>query len=691
MADMSYDGYQSSGGPRPPPTRASLQGQGQRPPGPPARNPPPMPIVRPPLPNRMNGGQSSRPPPNRLGGAPPPPLRSNGVGPARNGRMAPPGRNLGGSPSFPPNNGSGPTGSPPPPPPAAMRASIQQRSPIPSKSTGAPRSMVVQRPPGPPPANGTGVVRVNSQRYEGFPLMGVPMAMEPQSVETFQANITYPPNHQSNNHPNTPTSRDSGNSAPFQYPAASQPKQAENPIDKNSASNGIYGGVTIPIQRDTNGDDDERGKNKDDTLRSSAKSALKNLFKKKKDKEYVPTVGTPFNVQHNIHVDFNSVTGFEGLPQEWEVLLKTSGIRKDEVLEKPEAVLDVLNFHDQYTKQKEQKVAKPMAAPRNQPPKQVKPKEDNSSYEQGGSFPEEKEVNLRDLINKDDPNQIYTDSKKIGEGAAGEVFLATDCRTGQRVAIKKMPLNNQNMKLLITEIGIMKTSVHPNIVAYTDSFLVGETIWVVMEFMAGGCLTEVLEQYENGVEMTESQIASVCRDTLSGLTYIHTLHRIHRDIKSDNLLLGDDGGVKLADFGYAAQLTQEKQKRNTIVGTPYWMAPELIRGQNYDHKVDLWSLGIMCMEMAEGEPPYMEFPPLRALFLITTKGIPDLKETNKWTPEFKDFVRRCLDKEPETRPEAAELLKHPFLRKGCSPSELVQLTQVAKRAKEKASQLPAIF
>jgi serine/threonine protein kinase len=101
---------------------------------------------------------------------------------------------------------------------------------------------------------------------------------------------------------------------------------------------------------------------------------------------------------------------------------------------------------------------------------------------------------------------------------------------------------------------------------------------------------------------------------LRGLAYIHSLHRIHRDIKSDNLLIGDDGSIKLADFGYAAQLTQEKQKRNTIVGTPYWMAPELIRGQNYDQKVDLWSLGIMIMEMAEGEPPYMEFPPLRVCF-----------------------------------------------------------------------------
>lgn len=144
--------------------------------------------------------------------------------------------------------------------------------------------------------------------------------------------------------------------------------------------------------------------------------------------------------------------------------------------------------------------------------------------------------------------------------------------------------------------------------------------WVVMELMDGGCLTDVLEQFDS-VRMTEGQIAHVCQQTLSALSYIHASHRIHRDIKSDNILLNTKGQVKIADFGYAAQLTQDQQKRHTVVGTPYWMAPELIRGHDYGTKVDIWSTGIMLMEMVEGEPPYMEFPPLRALFLITTKVI----------------------------------------------------------------------
>jgi len=389
-----------------------------------------------------------------------------------------------------------------------------------------------------------------------------------------------------------------------------------------------------------------------------------------------------------------------------------------------------LNFHTQYTQQ-QPNVVKPAPAPRaNKPTIPTPPspssrsavpaagsnrgnyeKEQPLSYENTEEeneenenenendesycqesitkppLPEERQMTLQDLLNREDPNVIFKDQKKVGEGAAGEVFLARDSRSGEEVAIKKMPVNNQNMKLLVTEIGIMKSSTHPNIVHYFDSFLVQEHIWVVMEYMGGGCLTEVLEQFENGVHMTEEMIANICSNTLKGLHYIHNLHRIHRDIKSDNILLGSNGEVKLADFGYAAQLTLEKQKRNTIVGTPYWMAPELIRGQNYDQKVDIWSLGIMCMEMAEGEPPYMEFPPLRALFLITTKGIPDLKKPQDWSNDFRDFVARCLNKDTGMRPDAAELLKHPFLKKISPPNEITRIVKEAKASKERSNQL----
>jgi len=388
-------------------------------------------------------------------------------------------------------------------------------------------------------------------------------------------------------------------------------------------------------------------------------------FRRKKIMEQgipAPSVSSPYNIKHQVHVDFNSDNGYRGLPKEWEALLKGI-ISKDEVLENPDLVLDVLEFtHNQNKKAEEAAKASEEA------------------------LPAEKTITLNDLVNKEDPTKIYLNSTKIGEGAAGEVFLATDCKTNEQIAIKKMPLNAQNIKLLTSEIHIMKESTHPNIVRYLDSFRVEDKLWVAMEFMGGGCLTEILEQFED-VQMTEGNIAWVCQETLKGLAYIHSLHRIHRDIKSDNILLGSEGEVKLADFGYAAQLTQQKKKRQTIVGTPYWMAPELIRGQEYDTKVDIWSLGIMIMEMAEGEPPYMEFPPLRALFLITTKGIPDLKEPSKWSQNFQNFVSLCLEKDPNQRPDASELLKHPFMKTSTGGKGLVEAIEAARKAAAKNNDL----
>jgi len=182
------------------------------------------------------------------------------------------------------------------------------------------------------------------------------------------------------------------------------------------------------------------------------------------------------------------------------------------------------------------------------------------------------------------------------------------------------------------------------------------------------------------LELNEGQIAHVCLSTLKSLSYIHAHHRIHRDIKSDNILLNSRGDVKIADFGYAAQLTQEQQKRRTVVGTPYWMAPELIRGHDYGTRVDIWSLGIMLMEMVEGEPPYMEFPPLRALFLITTKGIPALQSPENWSSELLNFYNKCIEKDVDKRPSADELLQHPFLKHACTPEEFSPIIKQAKAA-----------
>jgi len=288
-------------------------------------------------------------------------------------------------------------------------------------------------------------------------------------------------------------------------------------------------------------------------------------------------------------------------------------------------------------------------------------------------------VTLEDLVNNATARDIYKNLKLIGEGAAGEVFLATDTNTNEQVAIKKMTISTDTLHLLCTEINIMKESIHPNVVKYFDSFIVDTNyLWVVMELMDGGCLTDVLELYDD-MPLTEPQVIYVCLQTLRSLDYIHDGHRIHRDIKSDNLLLNTRGEVKVADFGYAAQLTQDKQKRNTVVGTPYWMAPELIRGHDYGIKVDIWSLGIMVVEMLESQPPYMKFPPLRALFLITTKGIPPLQNPEKWSTSLQHFLNRCLEREVEDRADTKELLQMELFRNACSSEEFGDVVKESRR------------
>jgi len=388
-------------------------------------------------------------------------------------------------------------------------------------------------------------------------------------------------------------------------------------------------------------------------------------------------VSSPFNIQHHVNVTFDENKGtFLGLPGDWEKMIRKE-LNADEIAAHPEDAKAAAEFFGEY-------LQNTGGTRQHGGPSAFKSENRVSMFDiKPLPLPEEVEEDFDALINsEDDATKLFVSVNKIGEGAAGEVFVAVNGKEGKKVAIKKMALNEDSYPLLVTEISIMKSSPHPNIVSYLDSYVVDDQIWVVMEFMDGGCLTEVLEQFEH-VKMTEPQMAFCVMETLKGLCFIHSLHRIHRDIKSDNILLTGDGYVKIADFGYAAQLTQKQQKRNTVVGTPYWMAPELIRGQDYGKKVDIWSLGIMAMEMAEGEPPYMEFPPLRALFLITTKGIPDLKEAKQWSPEMRDFVKQCLTKDVKNRPDASDLLKHPWLKKSCKHLELVPVIEAARKVKKK--------
>ncbi|TRY92536.1 hypothetical protein DNTS_024543 [Danionella cerebrum] len=285
---------------------------------------------------------------------------------------------------------------------------------------------------------------------------------------------------------------------------------------------------------------------------------------------------------------------------------------------------------------------------------------------------------LQMVVDPGDPRSYLDHYIKIGEGSTGIVCIATVKTTGKLVAVKKMDLRKQQRReLLFNEVVIMRDYHHENVVEMYNSYLVGDELWVVMEFLEGGALTDIVthtrQDKKNEPRMNEEQIATVCLSVLKALSVLHLQGVIHRDIKSDSILLTHDGRVKLSDFGFCAQVSKEVQRRKSLVGTPYWMAPELISRLPYGPEVDIWSFGIMVIEMVDGEPPYFNEPPLKAMKMIRDNLPPKLKNLHKVSPLLKGFLDRMLVRDPAQRATAQELLKHPFLTKAGPPLCIVPL------------------
>ncbi|XP_058846118.1 TRAF2 and NCK-interacting protein kinase-like isoform X2 [Acipenser ruthenus] len=299
-----------------------------------------------------------------------------------------------------------------------------------------------------------------------------------------------------------------------------------------------------------------------------------------------------------------------------------------------------------------------------------------------------------DLSALRDPAGIFELVELVGNGTYGQVYKGRHVKTGQLAAIKVMDVTGDEEEEIKQEINMLKKySHHRNIATYYGAFVkknppgIDDQLWLVMEFCGAGSVTDLIKNTK-GNSLKEEWTAYICREILRGLTHLHQHKVIHRDIKGQNVLLTENAEVKLVDFGVSAQLDRTVGRRNTFIGTPYWMAPEVIAcdenpDATYDFKSDLWSLGITAIEMAEGAPPLCDMHPMRALFLIPRNPAPRLK-SKKWSKKFQTFIDSCLVKNHGQRPSTEQLLKHPFIRDQTNERQVrIQLKDHIDRTKKK--------
>ncbi|XP_062867296.1 serine/threonine-protein kinase 10 [Trichomycterus rosablanca] len=280
------------------------------------------------------------------------------------------------------------------------------------------------------------------------------------------------------------------------------------------------------------------------------------------------------------------------------------------------------------------------------------------------------------------PAELWEIVGELGDGAFGKVYKAQNKETRVLAAAKVIETNSEEeLEDYMVEIEILASCDHQYIVKLLDAFYYENKLWIMIEFCPGGAVDATMLELDRG--LTEKQIQVICKQMLEALVYLHSMKIIHRDLKAGNVLLTLDGDVKLADFGVSAKNTKTLQRRDSFIGTPYWMAPEVVMCETtkdapYDYKADIWSLGITLIELAQIEPPHHELNPMRVLLKIAKADPPSLDQPSKWSADFKDFLKRALDKNPETRPSALQLLDHPFVSSVKSNRPLTELVAEAK-------------
>lgn len=281
-----------------------------------------------------------------------------------------------------------------------------------------------------------------------------------------------------------------------------------------------------------------------------------------------------------------------------------------------------------------------------------------------------------------DPNEVWEIMGELGDGAFGKVYKAKNKETGALAAAKVIETKSEEeLEDYIVEIEILATCDHPYIVKLLGAYYHDGKLWIMIEFCPGGAVDAIMLELDRG--LTEPQIQVVCRQMLEALNFLHSKKIIHRDLKAGNVLMTLEGDIRLADFGVSAKNLKTLQKRDSFIGTPYWMAPEVVlcetmKDTPYDYKADIWSLGITLIEMAQIEPPHHELNPMRVLLKIAKSDPPTLLAPSKWSAEFRDFLKVTLDKNPETRPSAAQLLGHPFVSSITNNKALRELVAEAK-------------